>query len=142
VHYSANATEGPGHECNRRVVIFTSPTLPHRELDDHVLVNTSRLNYSRRILHMLADDAATVDYLVKKALVLARGDEYARVHPVQPSPPVSRGACGFHVVFQLGSHPKLHQVPHEFVRAGEYQVLTLIAYIRRRIHVVSDPGRD
>jgi hypothetical protein len=142
VQYSACATEGPGQECNSRIVIFTSPTLPHRELDDHVLVNTSRIDYSRRILHMLTDDAAAVDDLVKKALIFARSNEYARVHPVQPGPPASRGACGFHVVFQLGSHPKLHQVRHEFVRAGVDQVFTLIADVRRRINVVSDPGRD
>jgi len=105
-------------------------------------VNSSRLNNGRRILHMLTDDAARVDNLVKQALMLARGDEYARVHPVQPGPPVSRGACGLNVVFQLGRNAKLHQVRHEFVRAGEDQVFTLIADIRRRIYVVSDPGRD
>ena len=95
--YSAPATEGPSQECNRRIVIFTIPTLPHRELGNHVLVNTSGLNNSRRILHMLTDDAASIDDLVKQALMFARGDEYARIHPVQPGPPVSRGACGFYV---------------------------------------------
>ena len=142
VQYLVSAKEGPGQERDNRVVVFTIPALPHRKLDDHVFVHSSKLDHRRRILHVLTDDPASVDDLVKQAFMLAHSDEYARVYSVEPGPPASRRSGGFHVVFQLGSHTRSYQVRHELVRAGEDQVFTLVADIRRRVHAVGNPGRD